>query len=179
MAQLSNRYAAAIFELSVERGKLDENLDQAIVMRDKLEDKECQEFLTHPRIKATDKRKFFDDVFLDKINTDLMGFLHLAVNKGREEFIVPALDGFIDMANDHLLRTTATVVSAVPLRTEQITALAALLSKKISKQVTIEQKTDPAVIGGLYIQVDGYFLDRTVRTRLQDIKISLSEGGSL
>jgi len=176
MAQLSNRYAAAIFDLSLERGVLDENLSQAIVMRDALEDEQCHSIITHPRISATEKRSFFDKIFLDRVSKDLLGFLHLAVTKNREAYIVPVLDAFIEMARTHLRRTTALVISAIPLREEQTNALAELLSKKINKQVSIEQRTDPSVIGGLFIQVDGYFIDRTVKTRLQDIKLSLSEG---
>ena len=176
MAQLSNRYAAAIFSLSIERGIIKENLDQAIFVRDALKDKQCQNLLTHPRISTAEKRSFFDEIFKDRISTDLLGFLHLAVNKNRETFIVPALSDFIDMANDHMRRTTALVVSAVPLRNEQISALAALLTRKLNKQVTIEQKVEPSIIGGLHIQVDGYFIDRTIKTRLQEIKTNLSKG---
>ena len=176
MAQLSKRYATAIYDLSMERDMLNENLNQALFMREVLEDEACKSIITHPRITAAEKRSFFDEVFLKHISTDLLGFLHLAVTKNREAFIVPALTAFIDMAHDHLQKTTAQVISAVPLRDEQVSALTALLSRKISKQVTLEQKVDPAIIGGLYIQVDGYFVDRTIRTRLQDIKLSLSEG---
>ena len=172
--RLSNRYATAIFELSIERGALDENLGQALVMRDTLKDEQCQSIITHPRITAVQKQSFFDEVFKG-VGTDLMGFLHLAVTKNREAFIVPALSHFIDMAHDHLRKTTARVVSAVPLRPEQIDALATLLSEKVSKQVSVETKVDPSVIGGLYINVDGYFIDRTLRTRLQDIKLNLME----
>ena len=178
MAQLSNRYAAAIFNLSIERGMVKENLDQAIFLRDTLKDKKCQNLLTHPRISATEKCSFFDEVFQGHISIDLLGFLHLAVNKNREAFIVPALSDFIDLANDHMRRTTALVVSAIPLKREQVSALVAVLSKKINKQVAIEQKVDPSIIGGLHIQVDGYFMDRTIKTRLQEIKMSLSKGDS-
>ena len=173
MAQLSSRYATAIFDLSLERGVLNESLDQALFVKDVLEDEQCHSIITHPRISAGDKRSFFEEVFAKHVSADMMGFLNLAVAKNREEFIVPSLGAFIDMANDHLRKTTALVVSAVPLRAEQVSALEVLLAKKTSKQVTVEQKVDPAIIGGLYIQVDGYFVDRTIRTRLQDIKQSL------
>ena len=173
MARLSSRYATAIFDLSVEGGKINEALTQAIYVRDALKDEKCQKLITHPRISADEKRSFFDEIFKGHINPDLLGFLHLAVAKNREAFIVPVLSDFIDMANDHLKKTTAFVTSAVPLRNDQVSALAALLSKKTNKHVTVEQKIDPSIIGGLHIQVDGYFIDRTIKTRLQEIKASL------
>ena len=176
MAQLSNRYATALFDLSLDHSMLNENLEAALVMRDVLEEEGCKSIITHPRIMAAEKRKFFDEVFKKHVSADMMGFLHLAVAKNRESFIVPSLDAFIGMAHDHLRKTTAVITSAVPLRDEQITALAALLSRKLNKEVSIELKLDQSVIGGLHIQVDGYFVDRTIRTRLQEIKLSLSEG---
>jgi F-type H+-transporting ATPase subunit delta len=175
VAQLNNRYARAIFDLSIERGALKENLDQALFMRDVLDEEDCQSIITHPRISANEKRSFFDEVFSERVSNDLLGFLHLAVSKNRTAYIVPALDSFINMAHDHLRKATALVVSAVPLREEQISALAVLLSNKTSKQVNVEQKVDPTVIGGLYIQVDGYFIDRTLKTRLQEIRNSLEQ----
>lgn len=178
MAQLSSRYATALFNLSIERGMVNESLDQAVFLRDTLKDKKCQNLLTHPRISTTEKQTFFNEAFKGRINPDMLGFLHLAVSKNREAFIVPALSDFIDMANEHMRKTTALVVSALPLKDEQRSALANLISRKISKHVTIEQKIDPSVIGGLHIQVDGYFVDTTIKTRLQEIKTTLSKGDS-
>ncbi|MCL1999269.1 MAG: ATP synthase F1 subunit delta [Turicibacter sp.] len=174
MAQLVNRYATAVFELSVEGGRLEENLSQAVVMKEALADKDCQSIITHPRISAAEKRAFFDEAFKDKVSSDLLGLLYLAVDKGREEYIVPILASFIDMANDRLRKTTAVVVSAVPLAPRQIGELAALLSRKLSKEVVIEQRVDTSIIGGLYIQVDGYYVDRTIKSRLQELKLNMA-----
>ena len=178
MAQLSNRYAAAIFQLSMERSKIDEYLDQALLIRDVLSDDDCQSIITNPRISAAEKRSFFDEVFSNHVSIDLMGFLHLTLVKNRETQIIPILSDFIDMANAHNRKTTATVVSAVELGPRQIGSLAALLSRKLSKQVDIVQKVDTSVIGGLYINVDGYFIDRTIKTRLHEIKLDLIESMS-
>ena len=173
--RLSTRYARAIFDLSVKRGTISENLDQAIFLRDVLKDEDCQNIIKHPRISPAQKKSFFDESFSKHISQDLMGFLHLAVSKNREAVIVPTLLSFIEMANDFVRKTTATVVSAVPLKTEQVNSLARLLSKKTNKQVSIEQKVDPSILGGLYVQVDGYFIDRTIKTRLQEIKLDMLE----
>ena len=178
MAQLSSRYAAAIFDLSIERSTLSENLDQALLLRDVLSEDDCQSIINHPRVSAKEKRSFFSDVFSEHISEEMLGFLYLATDKNRTSFILPVLSSFIDMANQRIKKTTALVVSAVPLDAGQISDLTLLLSKKINKQVVIAQKVDPSVIGGLYIQVDGYFIDRTIKTRLREIKVSLSEGDS-
>ena len=182
MAQLSNRYAAAIFQLALARGDqegaeggLRESLNQALMLRDVMKEEECQTILTHPRISGTEKKSFLDEAFKNHVNVNLMGLLYLVVDKGREEFIVPILNEFIDMANTQLRKATALVVSAYPLKNEQRDQLAALLSRKLDKQVEIDVKVNPSVIGGLYIQVDGRYIDRTVKTRLLDLKEEMHE----
>jgi F-type H+-transporting ATPase subunit delta len=176
VAQLSNRYAAALFELSLERGSLNENLDQAVFLRDTLQEKDTRQIITHPRISGAEKLAFLNGAFSGQLSQDLMGFLHLAIAKNREDFIAPILSEFIEMGNNHIRKTTALVISAVPLKAEQISALAALLARKLNKQVDIQQKVDPSVIGGLYIRADGYFIDRTIKNRLHEMKLAMAEG---
>jgi len=175
MAQLSNRYAAALFELSLERGLLNDYVEQAMLLRDMLSGDQCQQIITHPRINAKQKKSFFSAAFSGHVNDDFLGFLNLAVEKNREMFIVPVLTEFIEMGNKHNRKATAFVVTAVPLKDKQASALAALLSKKLEKQVEIKQKVNPDIIGGLYVQVDGFYIDRTVKARLRDIKNNLFE----
>jgi F-type H+-transporting ATPase subunit delta len=170
MADLGKRYATALFELSAEQGLLAQYLDQATFLRDTLAGEECKAFITHPRVSGTDKRAFFDRVFSGHIHRDLMGFLHLAVKKNREDFLLPALSQLVEMIRQHHNQTTARVVSAVPLTNEQLTRLAALLTRKLNKKVDVQVLIDPSVIGGLSIQADGYYIDRTMRHLLRDMK---------
>jgi len=170
MADLAKRYATALFELSAGQGLLEQTLEQATLLRDTLQEDECKTFITHPRISGTHKKAFFIEVFKGDIHQDLMGFLHLAVDKNREDFLLPALNALVEMIRTHHNQTTARVVSAVPLSKKQLAAMAALLTRKLSKKVDIQVIIDPAVIGGLSIQVDGFFIDRTIRYQLRSMK---------
>jgi len=170
LADLSKRYATALFELSAQHGLLTSYLEQATSLRDALQTDECKSFITHPRISGSDKKAFFDEAFKGKIHDHLLGFLHLTVNKNREAFLLPALNTLVEMIRAHHNQTTARVVSAVPLNKKQLTAIAALLMRKLNKKVDIHVVVDPAVIGGLSIQVDGFFIDRTLRYQLRSMK---------
>ena len=69
--------------------------------------------------------------------------------------------------------TAAQVVSAVKLSDAQLLKLKDSLSKNLNKQVDISNIVDPALIGGLYIQVDGCVIDRSIKKQIQDIKKSV------
>ncbi|MCL2604536.1 MAG: ATP synthase F1 subunit delta [Defluviitaleaceae bacterium] len=175
MADLSKRYASALFELSAEQNLMTQYLFDASFMCDALRDKECKTFVTHPRVTGAEKIAFFESIFGGHIQTDLMGFLHLVVNKNREAFLLPALGQLIEMIRRHQNQITAKVVSAVPLTDVQLSSMAALLTRKFNKKVDIQVLVDPAVIGGISIQADGFFVDRTIRFQLRKMKEEVNQ----
>lgn len=173
MADLGIRYATALFDISQESGLLNDYLEQAQLVRDNIVSEEAQRVLTHPRITSEEKFAFLQKAFGEHIHQDLLGFMRLVVSKNREAFLLPALNKLVEMIKTHKRQTTARVVSAVPLTDEQASQLTMLLAKKLGKQVDIAVLVDPTVIAGISIHVDGYFLDRTVRTMLKDMKENL------
>jgi F-type H+-transporting ATPase subunit delta len=173
VADLGIRYATALFGISQESGLLNDYLEQAQLVRDNIACDDAQRVLTHPRISSEEKFAFLQKAFGEHIHADLLGFMRLVVEKNRTAFLLPALNKLIDMIKTHNRQTTAKVISAVPLSDEQAAQLTAMLVKKLNKQVDITVLVDPSVIAGISIHVDGYFLDRTVRTMLKDMKESL------
>ena len=176
MAKLRERYANALLELSEESGTLEEDLEQAVLVRDTLESAEVQAFLVHPHVPDSAKHRLFHSAFSDKLSKHLMGFLYLMVRKNRESLIVPALTEYIDRANRHLGKIEAKVVSAKPLTEKQIESIRIILSKKTHMHVEVKATVDPDVIGGFYILVDGRIFDRTVRSDLNIIRERLKRG---
>ncbi|MCL1843608.1 MAG: ATP synthase F1 subunit delta [Defluviitaleaceae bacterium] len=173
MADLGIRYATALFEISEESGLLDDYLEQAQLVCDNIKSEDAQRILAHPRISSDEKYAFLQKAFGENVHEDLLGFMRLVVSKNREAYLLPALKKLVDMIKTHRLQTTARVVSAVPLTEAQASKLTSTLVKKLGKKVDITVIVDPSVIAGISIHVDGFFLDRTVRTMLKDMKESL------
>ena len=67
----------------------------------------------------------------------------------------------------------ASVTSAWALSESQAAALRALIADKIHKPVEVALTLDPAILGGLRIQVDGYLIDRSIHKQLQDLRADL------
>ena len=76
-------------------------------------------------------------------------------------------------------KVTAQVVSAATLDEEQVSALRYLLAQKTGKMVEVALTVDPSLIGGLWVSVDGYLIDNTVRKQLLDMSASLKKGGAI
>jgi F-type H+-transporting ATPase subunit delta len=153
MAKLEDRYANALFELSVESDSLEEDLKQAILVRETFKSVDVQGFLVNPDVPDAAKQQLFHNAFSGKISQRLMGFLFLMVRKKREMLIVPVLTEYIERVNRRLGRIEAKVVSAKALTEKQIEAIRTVLSQKIERQVEVNTTVDPDVLGGFYILV--------------------------
>ena len=176
MADLGIRYATALFEMSSESGMLGDYLKQAQFLMRTLTEEDALSILVHPRISANEKYAFLTKTYEGQVHRDLFNFMKLVVSKNREAFLVPALSRLVEMIREHDNQTTAKVVSAVPLTDEQAADLTRVLSRRFGKQVDVTVLVDPSQIAGISIHVDGYFLDRTVKTMLKDLKETVKRG---
>ena len=69
----------------------------------------------------------------------------------------------------------ALVTSAVKLKDDQMEALRIKLEKISGKKIHLTQKTDPMVLAGLRVEMEGIQLDGTVQGRISDITKKLNE----
>lgn len=177
MAQLKDRYAAVLFELSVQSGALEAHLAQATHLLERIETDRLNEILENRHIPDETKRQLLEKLFADELSPELMGFLHMAVEKGHEPLILPTLVAYLDLGERRRGKALAYVVSAAPLSAGQQEALGTVLSKKLGKPTELLVRVDPSLIGGFYIHVDGRLVDQSLRTRLQKLKEALKGGG--
>jgi F-type H+-transporting ATPase subunit delta len=173
MAQLSARYAAALFDIAKESDRLDAFYEQALLVKEALQFEGYPKFIENPNISKAEKRAFMEQAFAGHVSDGLSDFLHFLIEKNREKFIASALSDFIALADRHKGRITAHVVSAAHLDEGQMDAIRQLLCKKLNKQVEVEQRVDTSLIGGFYVHADGYLYDRSVRSALQTLKGSI------
>lgn len=68
----------------------------------------------------------------------------------------------------------ATVTSAAPVAPAQLQRLAAGLSAKYGRHLRINQVIDPAILGGLRVQVGDDVTDGTIAKRLGDLRLQLA-----
>ena len=176
MTDLGIGYATALFDVSSESGMLGDYLKQAQFLCETLSEEGALSILLHPRISASEKYTFLDKTYGGRVHEDLFNFMKLVVSKNREAFLLPALSKLVEMIRVHNNQTTAKVVSAVPLTDQQAEELTRVLEKKLNKQVDLTVFVDTSQIAGISILVDGYFLDRTAKTMLKNLKETVRKG---
>ncbi|SFJ55267.1 F-type H+-transporting ATPase subunit delta [Terrisporobacter glycolicus] len=173
---IANRYAEALFQLSE-----DENITKEIYneLHDVVEtvknNKDLDNVLRSPLVAKIEKVKLIESLFNNKINNNLKNFLKILVEKGRISSLKSIELTFKQLLNDKNNIIEGTVISAIPLTDEKVKELEGKLSKKYNKNVTLENKVDQSILGGVLVRLGNTQIDGSVKTRLDNIKDQLSQ----
>ena len=73
-------------------------------------------------------------------------------------------------------RVEARVVSSAPLEAAMLDRLREALSRLSGKEVVLKPESDPGLIGGVVIQLEGKVYDGSVRTQIEKMKERIERG---
>ena len=118
--------------------------------------------------------RLLEQLVAGKVNPLTQQLLEHAVTSQRKRTITHAIDALLDLSAARRNRSMARVTSAVLLSPAQEQRLGAALSAMYGRPITIRADVDPALRGGLVIQVGDEVIDGSVAARLADVKASLA-----
>ena len=171
MRQTDREYAEALFCLCVEEDICETALaDMRIVREVFSENPEYSLLLSSPAISLTERLSAIDEAFEGKICEYCVYFLKLLCEKGRISVLLDSISEFESLCTVYSGRATATITSAVELSEKQKKALLEKLEKANNKIIVPTFRIDPAVMGGLLVEMDGRVYDGTLKSRLRDVK---------
>ena len=94
-----SKYSQAMFDIAKEQGKLDIFGTELKAVRDAMqENPDLQKFICHPLIQPGVKKDTLQKIFAGDVEPLVLQFLYVMIDRRREAAIVPAIDGFIDLA---------------------------------------------------------------------------------
>ena len=178
VAGVAGRYAAALFDLAREENTISEvtqDLEKFKQLYD--ESPELQRLVRSPVIAADDQARALGAV-LDKAGVGgfAKNFFALAA-RNRRLFAVPdIIRAFQGLAAKARGEVTAEVASAHPLTDAQAEALKASLKAAVGKDVTLQTRVDPSLIGGLVVKLGSRMVDSSLKTKLENLSLSLKGG---
>lgn len=176
---VAGRYATALFELGLEEKALETieadlaRFNQALDAVDDL-----QRLVKSPVFSAEEQARALAAV-LDELKVEGLtkNFL-LLVCKNRRLFAAPdMIRAFRALLAAHRGETSATVTAAAKLTDTQVTALKQALQAALGKDVMLDQRVDPSLIGGLMVKVGSRMIDTSLRTKLISLKHAMKEVG--
>lgn len=176
---VAERYASALFELAREAGTLDAVAAELNDFSTLLEESaDLRSLVRSPTFTSAEQTRAVSAVLEKAGITGLGANLIKTAAANRRLFVVPAMiTAYRQLLSKERGEINATVTSAEPLSDGQLTTLKAALKEAIGKDPLLELKVDPALIGGLVIQVGSRMIDTSLRTKLNSMKYVMKEAG--
>jgi len=176
---IAERYATAIFELSLENKKLTDleaGVDDLAAALDASAD--LREAISSPVISRDDQGKAIAAI-ANKMNLPAALAQGMGVMAAKRRlFVLPQLIAQLRglIANEKG-EVSAEVTSAKALTKAQSDKLAKTLKARVGKIVKINATVDESLIGGLIVKVGSKMIDTSIRSRLSSLQNSMKEVG--
>ena len=176
---VAERYARALFDLSLEEKAIDAT--EADLGRIEAIMNESEDFmrLVKSPVFTSDEQLAAVSALLDKAKIEgIVGNFVRVVTSNRRLFSLPGIiKAFRKILSTHRGEQVAEVTSAHPLTDDELEALKASIKDALGKDIAIDAKVDPDLLGGLVVKVGSQMIDSSVRTKLNSLKIALKEVG--
>lgn len=174
-------YARALFD--VVKGGGQEAVERTFaeleaVLEEARQSKSFSEFLSS-RIVDSDRRSLsIEKIFGGKFSQPVVNFLKVLNDKGRLHALPAVTEAFDSVAQQSFGRVEVDITTAVELSQGEKDALAARLQQKLGKAPVLHCTVNPALIGGMRIQIGDQLIDSSVSTRLGQIREAMNTRGS-
>lgn len=169
-------YAQALFEIGSADGSLANLVEELQAVRTVITELEpdVRAFIEMPQLPRGEKWQVLEAAFGSHVSHNVLGLLHVLVDRRREAVLVDVVTEFealVDAARD---RVSASVVTARPLDDDLVAAIQAELQRQTGKEVVLDQKVDPQMIGGVRLSLGDLVVDGTTRRALHDMRRTLA-----
>ena len=176
---VSGRYATALFELARDQKVVDEikaDLDRFEGLLN--ESADLKRLVRSPVFAAADQSRALSAV-LDKagIAGISANFLKVLTANRRLFVVADVIRAYRTLVARFKGEATADVTVAEALSDKNLDALKVALKSVTGKDVALNVKVDPSIIGGLVVKLGSRMIDSSLRTKLNSIKHAMKEAG--
>lgn len=167
---VARRYAAALFEASAGKGEQ---------LRQELGDAYRRlapslETLKNPTVAPAAKKELAAKN-AGGASERTLNFLKLLIDKKRMGLLPIIVSDFGRLLDENAGRVRAQVRSAAELGPQELDLLAKRLKAVAGKDVVVEAKVDPELLGGVVVRMGDTVLDGSIQGQLRQLKARLTE----
>jgi len=175
-------YARALYEVAKDSGTSSEVMDQMETQMDLLQafiagSKDAKIALLGPITTVKEKTALIEDISQKLgFSSQLKEFLVLLARKGRLSLLSGIRDAFNSVRLTLEGGVAGRLVAAEAMGDADIGTLAKAFSHKLGKKVAFRVSTDPSLLAGMKVTVNGVTYDGTLRSQLQKLRDSFVTG---
>ena len=175
MTELAREYGEGLYALCAEENLTGDMLSQLQALKALFrEQPDFIRLLSNMSLGKQERVDILDRALRGQVHPYMLNFLKILCERGALHEFEGCESAFRESYNrDHAV-VEATVTTSEPLSGEQRERLLQKLRGMTGKTVSLSEKTDPAVIGGVLLEMNGQRYDNTVRHRLEEIRRAMA-----
>lgn len=177
---VAGRYASALFDLAKQASNVSEVEADLKKFQSLLgESEDLVRLVRSPVISSEDQSKAIEAIVSKAGISGLSANFFKLIASNRRLFAVEdIIKAYSALSAKARGEVAAEVASAVALSEEQTAELKQALKASVGKDVTLNTKVDPSLLGGLVVKVGSRMIDSSLRTKLENLKVQLSGTGA-
>jgi F-type H+-transporting ATPase subunit delta len=175
---IARRYARALLDVATETGRADAVSEQLSSVSGALsQNRELADVLFNPAYSREQRARVVEALLkaLGPVEPVLSNTLRLLVDRNRLVYLPDIARLYRDMADAQAGRLRGHVTSAVPLSADALQKLSGSFKDLTQRNVVLEARVDPNVLGGVAAQVGSTLYDGTLRTQLEQMRRELKQ----
>jgi len=173
---VARRYAEAIFSIAQEVQSVDSFESALKEVASLLEaSSDLAEYMYHPLIPSRAKKETAEQLFAGKLSPMILDFIKLVIDKRRERYLVAISEEYISLADEARNIIKAELTTAMPLSDAEVEEITSKLSVSIGKNIRLQVKVDPSLLGGIKIRVGDRVIDASVAKKLAMLQSDMSK----
>ena len=179
VSSIAGRYASALYELANQEQSIDSVMEQLSQFEMLLANSDdLRELVRNPVFSAEDQVRAISAV-LDHAKLSGIGanFIKLVASKRRLFAISGMINAYRSLVARQRGEVTAHVTVAEALNDKNKASVQSALNGVTGKKVTLIEKVDPSIVGGLIVKMGSKMVDSSVRSKLNSIKLAMKEAG--
>jgi F-type H+-transporting ATPase subunit delta len=167
-------YARAVFELAQVSNQFDNWSGMLSFMAAIAHDPQMHALLDSPRLTSQQAAKMFNSVCADNIDESGQNFVKLLA-ENRRLVLLPEIAALYELYRSEAEgKIEAEVVSAQEITKQQLSAIMEALKTRLGRDVQLQSRTDPMLLGGAIIRAGDLVIDGSIRGKLNKLSSVLS-----
>ena len=173
LATLARPYAKAVFELAVEKNKIDSWSDNLKFLTVVIQDTAMAKIIGNPDIAEKTLISILLDVCSDRFDEFGQNLIKVLVENNRL-LVIPDLSvQFEQMKAVYQGYAQVEIISPYPVEPSQLQEVEDILKKRLGEAVDISTTIDKSLLGGWLVRVDKEVIDLSVNGYLRQLALEL------
>lgn len=174
-AGLAGRYALAVFELAQEERAVEAVAADFATLKQLMAESPDLTRLVRAAVFSREEQAAGMNGVLHRMEAAPLTrrFILLLASKRRLFALPDIIRAYSSLVAKQKGEMSAQVTSARPLSDDETAELKSILRSKLSKDVNLETRVDPSLLGGLIVKVGSRMIDSSLRTKLNGLRMAM------